>query len=390
MPSIPALVEPEMLEWARSSANLTPLAAARKLKLPEDRVEQWERGEIRPTIAQLRKAAEVYNRALAVFFLPTPPTGFSTLRDFRRLALGSSNDWSADLHAEYRRAHSQRDVLLELAQLDDEKLSSDWRFSLPASDEDIAEKARKHLKSLSILPFPAPGANEYKHLNYWTNALEEAGVLVMSTEGGDVEVDEMRAFSLYFDEVPVIMLNGADATRGRLFSMLHEYVHLLLHTEGLCDTRTDTRATSPDRQLEARCNALAAMILMPASAVTQSKLVAAHKVGDPWSLADLVEAAKPFGVSVEAFLRRLVTLNRVSSKTYEDFRDEQASKPMTRRKSAGGNFYATKARDLGKGYVRRVSAAHRRSSIDSITAATYLGVKVDQITRLASAAQVDS
>lgn len=390
MPSIPALVEPALLEWARKTANLEPIAADRKIKVPEGRVLQWERGEARPTIAQLRTASEVYRRPLAVFFLAEPPRGFNTLRDFRRLAVDSRGEWSAALHAEYRRAHAQRDVLLELAELDDEPVPTEWRMSLPRNDGDVARKARELLRGLAALPFPTPGADEYKHLNYWTNALEEAGVLVMSTEGGDVQADEMRAFSLYFDEVPVIMLNGADATRGRLFSMLHEYVHLLLHTEGLCDTTTDMRATTPDRALEARCNAVAAAILMPGSAVLTSRLVAEHKAGEPWSLSDLIQAAKPFGVSVEAFLRRLMTLDQVSLKTYQDFRGEQESTPGEKRRSSSGNFYSTKARDLGKGYVRRVSAAHRRASIDSTTAATYLDVKVDQIPRLASAAQVGS
>ncbi len=63
----------------------TEVAAARKLGLPDDRVAAWEVGEVVPTIAQLRKAAEVYKRSLAVFFLSEPPEGFDTLRDFRRL-----------------------------------------------------------------------------------------------------------------------------------------------------------------------------------------------------------------------------------------------------------------------------------------------------------------
>ncbi len=73
----------------------------------------------------------------------------------------------------------------------------------------------------------------------------------MATAGGGVSPNEMRAFSLYYDVLPVIMVNGSDAPRGRLFSLLHEYVHLLLHTGGLCDTVTDTKATNPDRALEA-------------------------------------------------------------------------------------------------------------------------------------------
>ncbi len=92
-------------------------------------------------------------------------------------------------------------------------------------------------------------------------------MLVMSTQGGHVSEEEMRAFSLYSDEVPVIMLNGADSARGRLFSLLHEYVHLLLHTVGLCDVRTDRRAISENRQLEARCNPIAADVLMPSGTV---------------------------------------------------------------------------------------------------------------------------
>jgi Zn-dependent peptidase ImmA (M78 family) len=49
------------------------------------------------------------------------------------------------------------------------------------------------------------------------------------------------------------------------------------HTGGLCDTVTDTRATTPDRQLEARCNAIAAAILMPRDAVLGNPEVVARK-----------------------------------------------------------------------------------------------------------------
>lgn len=388
MPSIPALVEPALLEWARRSVNLEPIAAERKMGVPEGRVEQWERGELAPTIAELRKASKVYRRPLAVFFLAAPPQGFNTLRDFRRVAESAAGEWSVALHAEYRRAHAQRDVLLELAELDGEDPVTGWQVPIVGDDRDIAAAARSHLQGQTSLPFPRPSADEYKHLAFWVNALEESGVLVLATEHGDVDVDEMRAFSLYFDQVPVIMVNGADATRGRIFSMIHEYVHLLLHSEGLCDTTTDTRARTPNRKLEARCNAIAAEILLPAQAVLASRLVAEHAVGEQWPLGDLIDAARPFGVSVEAFLRRLVTLGRVEMKSYQEFRAEQKAAPLPKKRPSGGSFYTTKARDLGKGYVRRVAAAHRQAAIDSNTAATYLDVKVGQIAELAKAARV--
>jgi uncharacterized membrane protein YccC len=63
-----------------------------------------------------------------VFFLPEPPKGFNTLRDFRRVAEQLSSEWSAALHAEYRRAHAQPNVLLELAELEDEAPARDWSW----------------------------------------------------------------------------------------------------------------------------------------------------------------------------------------------------------------------------------------------------------------------
>ncbi len=133
----------------------------------------------------------------------------------------------------------------------------------------------------------------------------------MATARGGVLPSEMRALSLYFDVLPVIVVNGADVPRGR-FSLMHEYAHLLLHTGGLCDTITDTHATTPDRQLEARCNAIAASILMPRAAVLARPEVQARvHARDSLDYSSLAAAAAPFGVSAEAMLRRLLTLDRV-------------------------------------------------------------------------------
>jgi Zn-dependent peptidase ImmA (M78 family) len=383
--SIPALVEPAVLQWARESIGLTPVGAARKMGIPDDRVAQWESGEAQPSVAQLRKAAAAYKRPLGVFFLPEPPKSFDAMRDFRRHVGASASPWSPELHAEFRRAQLQRENALELYDIEDEEPPTAWRIEdLPDDDEGIAAVARVRLLSQAIVPLPKGAASVYSHLNTWISALEESGVLVMATSRGTVLTTEMRAFSLYFDLLPVTVLNGADWPRGRLFSLLHEYAHLLLHTSGLCDTVTDLRATTPDRKLEARCNAIAAAILMPAQQVL------AEPAPDHWTYETLAGAAMPFGVSAEAFLRRLVTLGRVPMTFYQRKRDEfVAAYEDDEARSGdarGGNWYRNTARDLGKGYVRRIADAHRRRVIDSYTAASFLNVKVGQIPGLAQAA----
>lgn len=387
--SISALVAPAVLRWARESAGLTTVAAARKIDIADDRVAQWEAGEVQPTIAQLRKAARVYNRALGVFFLPEPPADFDTLRDFRRHEDSAVGEWSPGLHAEYRRAHLQRDYAIELFELEDETPANDWKLASAGSDDALADTARRKLLNLSPLELPKTGT-PYDHLNVWAAGLERAGVLVMATARGQVQTTEMRAFSLYFDHLPVIMVNGADSARGRLFSLLHEYAHLLLHTNGLCDMTTDLRATTPERQLEARCNAIAAAILMPVQDVlARPEVVARVNQQDSWTYESLRAAAAPFGVSAEALLRRLLTLGRVDTAFYQARREDflQAYEDdESRTRGSGGDWYRNTVRDLGKGFVRHVADAHRRRVIDSFTAASYLNVKVGQIARLADTA----
>jgi Zn-dependent peptidase ImmA (M78 family) len=390
--SIPALVEPAVLRWARESAGLSTIGAARKIGVADDRVAQWEAGEAQPSIAQLRKAATAYNRALGVFFLPEPPGGFDTLRDFRRHEGAAAGDWSPELHAEYRRAHRQRDNALELFELEDATPPTDWRLDFTGDDEELATLARRTLLGLSPLELPA-GDKPYEHLNAWGAGLEQAGVLVMATSRGQVSPREMRAFSLYFDQLPVIMVNGADSARGRLFSLLHEYAHLLLHTNGLCDMTADLRATSPERQLEARCNAIAAAILMPARDVlARPDVIARTSQQDSWTYESLRAAAAPFGVSAEALLRRLLTLGRVDTAFYQarrtEFLQAYEDEESRSRASGGGDWYRNTVRDLGKGYVRHVADAHRRRAISSFTAASYLNVKVEQIARLAVTAGI--
>jgi Zn-dependent peptidase ImmA (M78 family) len=396
MPSIPAPVETSVLRWARESCGLSALEAARKLNVLDDRVEAWEAGTAVPTIAQLRKAAEVYKRSLAVFFLSAPPEGFDTLRDFRRLDGVASNQWSPELHEEFRRAHTQRDFALELADTEEREIPDAWRIPVSADDTDaaIAARIRETLIEVSPLPIPPASPSPYEHLNAWVSAIEASGVLVLATRGGKVAVDEMRGMSLYFDVLPVIVLNGSDYPRPRLFSLLHEFAHLVLRTEGLCDVVSDDRPRTADRSLEARCNAIAAAVLMPAADVrARPEVVARSEIPASWDYDALRPVAAHFGVSAEAFLRRLSTLGLVPVDLYRQRRAEFIAAhddEADRTRATGGDWYRSAVRNLGKAYVRAVTDAHRRRVIDSNTAAIYLDAKVSQISRLAESAELRS
>ena len=368
---------------------------SRKIGIADDVVEQWENGSAQPSVAKLRDAARVYQRPLAVFFLTEPPQDFDAMHDFRRLPDALLSQWSPELHGEYRRANRQRENLLELYELEDDTPPTLWlipiRADLDADDEAIATQARAQLLKSSPLELPRRGT-QYDHLNAWTAALEAAGVLVLATSRGGVPTQEMRGFSIYHESVPIIVVNGSDAPRGRLFSLLHEYAHLIIHTSGLCDVWTELVPRNPDRRLEARCSAIAAAILMPKAAViaTLTELGADGAEMANWDYARLSEAASPFGVSTEAFVATSRHIGNARSGHLSARRDEfQAAYDEEESvRSSGGNWYRNTARDLGKHYVRTVADTLRRRTIDSYTAASYLSVKVNQIGQLAEAASL--
>lgn len=58
---------------------------AKWLAVKPERIEQWERGDRKPTVRQAQKLAKVYHRPLGVFFLPQPPSLPPLAAEYRRL-----------------------------------------------------------------------------------------------------------------------------------------------------------------------------------------------------------------------------------------------------------------------------------------------------------------
>ena len=72
MSRIPALVEPELLRWARRSAGFQLGEAAHKIQVKPERLESWERNEAKPTVIKrgLRRMRRSALRARSGSSLP--------------------------------------------------------------------------------------------------------------------------------------------------------------------------------------------------------------------------------------------------------------------------------------------------------------------------------
>jgi Zn-dependent peptidase ImmA (M78 family) len=319
MPRTPkALVEGSVLKWARVSIGLDLAVAAKRIGTSVARLMEWEAGEELPTIAQLRKVGAVYKRPLAVFYLSEPPLTFDALTDFRKLPDEAQRAWSPELHQLVRRATEQREAALELLELLEDARENAWR-DITASPTDSTEAtgaALREVLGVSLLEQQSWRNDKYKALNGWIAAVERAGVLVLQSDER-VKLAEMRGLSLYHDDLPVIVLNGSDAARGKIFTLLHEFAHLMLRSGGICDVLPERRPTSAERKIEVACNRIAAAALMPRDdLVRQPSVASARFESDDWTAEALAELTRRYAVSEESLIRRLVTISKASMGFY--------------------------------------------------------------------------
>jgi len=382
-----ALCNPQLLIWARQSMAFSIEGASAKLGIKVSKLESWEGGLANPSMAQLRNLARIYRRPSAFFYLANPPQGWDAMRDFRRLDGEITELWTPELHSEFRRAREQRDSALEIMQMLGEEPSREWRIRA-ANDEALATSARDLIFAKSLFANPV-STKGYERFGFWASGLEALGVLVLTSDG--VLVKEMRGFSIHGEELPIVMVNGKDAWNGRVFSLLHEYAHLLLNAGGLCDQRILEPPATVDRKLEARCNAIAATILIPRALLLQDPMVAG--VPDDysdWTEQEILNLSKKFGVSAETVLRRLLEVGKASQQLYERRRAGWIelyadSGDVRTQKKPSGDYYKTHVRNLGKGYVRLIMEAYTGRVIDSYTAASFLNAKVSSLSGLSKA-----
>ncbi len=335
--------------------------------------------EATPSIAQLRKLGEAYRRPIAVFFLAEPPQGFAAHREFRRLAGVLPGKESPELLLALRWAVFRWEAAMELYRLTGEAPHRLRTALHPGMD---AEEAGHHIRELLGLSWRAQTewASAHEALNAWRSAMEAKGVLVFQSSG--VEMEEMRGTCIPDQPLPVILLSAKDAPHGRIFSLLHEFAHLLLHAGGHQTSRM-TGARSPEEQpLEVAANAFAAAALLPAhSFIAAAENYAGAAEGEDDALRRLAQKVK---VSPEVILRRLVTLRKAPEGIYRRKRDAWGSALWYVRGAAGGPVpveVRTIASD-GRGYTRLVMNAYDQRLISTNAASDYLGVKPRHFTNI--------
>ena len=382
--SIAVPINPKLLVWARETTGYPLDAAAVKLAINPEKLSEIEDGKIAPSFALLKKAADIYKRPLAVFFLEEAPERQSEVHDFRLQPGVMQRPYAPRLNNEIRQARLRRDDALELAQtLEEPPPAFTHRATTDESPEAVAARVR------ALLGITLERQHGFRRtedaLKAWKTAVEAESVLVFETSR--ITSEEMRGVSLPADVLPIIILNGGEAHAGHLFTLLHEFTHLLLRQGGVCDL-VQMDNGSPDARIEAFCNAVAGNVLVPADALLAEL---PHQHSHSWDMNELEALSSQFSVSREVVLRRLLTLGRTTPAHYEAMRvrfqedSRRISEGRKNKKSAGGPPPSVMAvRNLGRPYIRLVLSAYSRERIDLSSVSDYLGVKLKHLRRIES------
>lgn len=373
-----AIVVPKVLIWARESVGMDIETVARKLKESVEKLSEWESGVKKPTLIQAEKLAKIYKRPLAVFFLPTPPKEPPLPMDFRTLPLDQRKPFSVKTRLAIRRAHRLQSLAIELAEtLNRDVVSKIGKIDLSEDPEIVATGVRKQLGIEIQIQFD--WKDEKEAFEKWIKIVEEkCSILVFQMS---MPLEETRGFSLTEAKIPAIVLNLKDSTNGRIFSLFHEYAHLLIHDGGICDMGDQNHLSGKAKVIEKFCNHFAGAFLVPKDSLLNHQLIKLTKPPYQWSDEILKELAKDFKVSQEVILRRLVILNKTSVDFYKRKREEWQGKEWQKgwgRKNPPKKCIV----ENGIPFVSLVLDANRQGKITYSDISDYLAIRIRYLPKI--------
>lgn len=366
-------LNPSVLRWARESAGYSLDEASVRCGKSADQLAAWESGRRRPKWSVVCKLATTYKRPVAALLLPRPPDEAPPPPDFRKLPQGQGSLSPRTLFV-IRTARWLGHKAAELEeQVEAKECVTDRQITIGDDPDEAATQTRASL-GITIAE-QAEFPDVWQALKRWRAAVEGRNVFVFQFT---MPVEEARGFSLKESGRPLIVLNQSDSPSARIFTLFHEYAHLLLSRPGIC--LPDEALHASARSIETFCNRFAAALLVPRADV-QGRLP--HFVNDE----ALRNLARRYRVSRYVVLGRLHDLDVVSAQTYREIsrRWQRLDQSSALRRPQGGGLNGRRRCLLERGnpFVSLIIQAVKRELITVNDATTYLGTSLKDYLQLA-------
>ena len=230
-------INPDVLKWAIAGSGWEAREISEKTDIESEAIRRWETSSTAIKVSDLRKISEVIKRPLSVLLLSEPPEE-RNLTDYRKVG-GIGSKLSKKTLATIRNARYVQSNASELLELRSEDVLPNIASRTPRDDPEMVAEAEKgalgvelekRRRGESIDMFVRAAYTDLKE------KIESFNILVMQAA---MDINEVRGFALVDKYPRVILVNSKDSARPQLFTLLHEYAHLLLKTDGICLTNLD-------------------------------------------------------------------------------------------------------------------------------------------------------
>jgi len=289
-------VNGKVLEWAREIRGLTLDDAAERLGIPSSDLLGYESGATKPLVSLLRKMSAKYRINFSSLLMPEPLPPTKRPTDHRR---------------RFGRKRLSLETLVAIEQINEaleafDDISSDIRSIVPRLKigtakltDNPAEVAAHERKRFDVSIMEQRGWNGLAGARRkWREHIEDRGVFTYMMS---LPYKELSGFSILHDDLAAICVNDSEPTEGaKIFTLFHEYCHLLLRNAGISDNNDKTR-------VERFCNQFAASFLIPRGDLMDAISRCVGGVDTPYEFSDthVKQLAGWFRVSNRAIALRL-------------------------------------------------------------------------------------
>ena len=378
-----ANVNPQIITWARERAGLSVEELAEQFsRLGAPDILDWESGRSRPTMAQAENLAGKLRIPFLILFKSSPPDINLQIPDLRTMAGRRITSMSPNFFDVVTDSLlKQRWYKARLLEEGVQPLEFCGAFSLASGVKTVAKDITNRLSLEREI------RNEIKDweglLSHVAKAAESIGIVVI--RNGQVrfatqrplDPHEFRGFALSDPIAPLVFVNTKDAPPARIFTLVHELVHIWIDKTGISNTDPRMNIRSVPNEIERFCNAVAAEVLMP-----EEEFRAAW-IEEETVFSNLARISRYFRVSIMAAVIRArdaeiipyVLANRLIDAEYDKV--EKDSHLQEGDEDEGGpTFWTMFGPKSSRLLLSRVVRGLKDRKVTYLDAASLLGVKL--------------
>lgn len=366
MVSVQIDVVPSVLEWAIKESRINPSI----IEIKQPKLKDWIAQISKPTFVQLKNLSEFLRVPFGYMFLNEPPSQNVFDVEFRTL----NNELNE------RPSKELEDILIDI------KYKQNWISEIRKNEgyEPIdlvgfcSRKSGNNVADLNvILDIPknwfSTQKDEDKAFAYLRQKIEDKGIFVMvngiviDDTHRKLPIEEFRAFVLVDEYAPFIFINRNDSKKAMIFSLIHEFFHILFDTDDILNLND----YKDEVDLERKINKLTADFLCPESFIKQN-----------WdNNIDLKENIERFSeilkVSKIVVAIAMNSYQLIPNQLVEEIKNEtnQIIKYYFKETKGGGDYYNNKVNRLSERFIDVVINHAETGNLQFTEAFKLLNVK---------------